>query len=268
MPIESDYRRYAYVTLHWQALEPMMQDYWVSIQLLGPDGERVAWRDAMLGSISYPEVGTSHWPVGARLKEGYLLNIPVDAPSVMDIYVNLYELDTEERLLLSGADGVVTAEDRVRIGRLGLKTGKIPDLEGEIASADFMLGDSLHVTGFKLPDVLVVADNLAVGLQIEARQQVYEDYILFFHLLDANGKVVAQSDSPTLIGYWTTAALIPSVPLGAERVIDLPDDLRAGEYQLMVGMYSYDSLERLSAHDSQGNTLPDGLIEAGWVNIR
>ena len=187
----------------------------------------------------------------------------------MDIYVDVYEPDTERRLLLTAPDGILTTNDRVRIGRLGIVTaGGMPALEGQVIDADFMLGDSLHVTGFSLPSEAAANDKLSIGIRIEAMRQIYEDYIFFFHLFDINGVAVAQTDSPILTGDWTTAALIPDVPLGVRRMIDLPEDLPEGRYRLVMGMYSYASQERLPVYDGQGNLLPDGLIEMGWIKIR
>ncbi len=110
-------------------------------------------------------------------------------------------------------------------------------------------------------------DRLRVGVQLEATGPVDEDYVLFIHVLDSNGKLAMQSDSPALNGDWTTSALIPGVALGAERAIDLKD-VRPGVYRVVLGLYSLPSLERLPVLDANDQPLPDGLIPLGTVEVR
>ena len=143
----------------------------------------------------------------------------------------------------------------------------VPTLEAPVTDVAYRLGEAIRVTGFSLPHQVLFADDLTVGIRIEATQPLYEDYVLFFHLLDETGQPIAQNDSPVLSGDWTTAALIPGYPLGFERTMDLPDDLRPGKYHLVMGMYSYPSLTRLAAQDGQDNLLPDNLLEVGGIEI-
>jgi hypothetical protein len=269
-PLVTDHQpgHYSTVTLYWQALARVPEDSVVTVQMLNSVGERVAWIDQTIGSVSYPQIGTSIWPVGMKLTESYSVYIPGDTPPVLDVYLSVYRPTTLERLQLTLPDGTPTQEDRVQLGRLGLlTTGNHPTLEGVVSQTDFQLGDSLHVTGISLPKEIHPGDDLRVGVTIEASQPHYQDYVLFFHLINASGSAVAQSDSPVLTGDWTTAALIPGHPLGATRTIDLPDDLSTGDYRLMMGMYAYPSLERLPARDAQNNLLPDNLLEIGVVQV-
>jgi hypothetical protein len=270
MPFDTNHRinGYFYLTLYWQLQAHTPNDLEVSVQLLDPKGDRVAWRDATLGSISYPEIGTSRWPLGAILAEAYLIEIPSDAPPVMDIYVNLYEPDGQKRLPVLSLDETASVEDRIRLGRLGLLVEEdTAEFDNIVKDVEYHLGDSLQVTGFNLPSHILLGEDLPVTVCIKAETQLYEDYVVFFHIADATGHLVAQSDSPVLDGDWTTAALIPGYLLSASRLIDLPDDLAPGTYRVTMGIYGFPSLERLLVTNWQNNPLPDSLIEVGQFTL-
>jgi hypothetical protein len=188
---------------------------------------------------------------------------------VLDVFVTLYGPEPQGRMMILDAAGVSTGQDSLRVARHGVITGKgVPSLSGNIAPASDRIGEALRVMGFQLPAVIRAGDDLRVGAQVEALQPIYEDDVLFFHLLDSSGALIAQSDSLALAGDWSTAALIPHQPLGFERVIDLPDDLPPGRYRVLMGAYRWPSLERLPVSDAAGVTLPDGVIEVGWLEVK
>lgn len=64
------------LTLYWQALRPMAEDYTIFVHLLGPDGALLAQHDAPpLGGV-YP---TSRWVAGDVFTQRVSLTIPPDA---------------------------------------------------------------------------------------------------------------------------------------------------------------------------------------------
>ncbi|GAB4475402.1 MAG: hypothetical protein Kow00124_16350 [Anaerolineae bacterium] len=83
------------------------------------------------------------------------------------------------------------------------------------------------------------------------------DYSVFLHLVDAQGTIAAQLDGPPAEGRHPTTTWARG-----ERVIDLrriilPPDLPAGEYQLIVGVYNWQTGERVPLADgSTSLTLP------------
>jgi 4-amino-4-deoxy-L-arabinose transferase-like glycosyltransferase len=269
LPIESDHRAdgYAYITLYWEKIAPSDRDYWISVQLVDPSGDKVAGNDVIVGSITYPPVGLSRWPDGARLTESYLIDIPADAPPVMDVYALLYDPDSESRLPITTPDGGHPELDWVHLGRLGLLAKKTTPPVPMPALA-YKLGDSLKITGATFPQSATTPGQIPIGVRFQADAQLNEDDVIFFHLLDSQGNLVAQSDAAALADNWTTSALIPGVPFDLSRVLDVPDGLVPGNYRLVMGAYRYPSLERLPAADAEGRTLSDGLIELGSIEIR
>ena len=100
------------VTLWWEGLAPMAQDYVVFVHLLLPPDTVWAQQDQM------PQAGaarTSTWQVGDRIADTHSLTLPPETPAgVYRIEVGVYDKDTFARLPVAFSDqGVVLAQVRV-----------------------------------------------------------------------------------------------------------------------------------------------------------
>ncbi|RME74288.1 MAG: glycosyl transferase, partial [Chloroflexi bacterium] len=88
----------------------------------------------------------------------------------------------------------------------------------------------------------------------------------FVHLLDSEGRLVAQHDAAP----WWEAPIPTSTWRPGEQLLDrhplnLPPDLPPGEYQLRVGVYYWETLERLPVLE---NGQPSGdSVELGRVTL-
>jgi hypothetical protein len=111
---------------------------------------------------------------------------------------------------------------------------------------DVNLGDRVWLRGWRTDGPPLHAGGvLTVALDWETGVQLTDQYVGFVHLLSPDGTLVAQHDGPL-------AERLPSpsaVPTGAifryPVTLDLPEDLPAGDYRLLVGVYLWPSLERL-----------------------
>jgi hypothetical protein len=98
------------VTLHWQALRRMQEDYTVFVHLLGPDGRLHGQVDAWPVQGTYP---TSSWQAGESITDPYLVRLEDDAPpGNYQLEIGLYLLGTNARLSVLGPDGL-PVDDRV-----------------------------------------------------------------------------------------------------------------------------------------------------------
>jgi hypothetical protein len=99
--------------------------------------------------------------------------------------------------------------------------------------------------------VQTAGDALFVELAWQAGGAIEQDYTTFVHVLDGDGRLVAQQDRPPLAGYAPTTGWPPG-----ERVVDrfafpLAEEQAAGA-RIAVGWYSWPSLERLPAQSKEG----------------
>lgn len=77
------------------------------------------------------------------------------------------------------------------------------------------------------------------------------DYKLFVHLADAAGRPLAQWDALPGLNTARTSTWQPGAPFQDHALLPLPDDLPAGEYQVLVGLYDPESGERLGGRAVQ-----------------
>jgi hypothetical protein len=109
------------------------------------------------------------------------------------------------------------------------------------------VGGDLTLEGYDLS-----ARQLRVGQSIEwllwwrATRRIHDDRSVLIHLINAHGERVAQFDGPPAGGarptsHWRQGELI----LDARQIM-IPGDIPPGHYTLLVGMYQWPSLERLS----------------------
>ena len=105
------------------------------------------------------------------------------------------------------------------------------------------LGDSVTLRGYTVnnkPD-----DTLDVKLYWQVDKPISEDYTVFTQLLDSSGTLVAGVDSQPLGGYFPTSQWPENEIITDVVSLSLPDDLPAGQYTLITGMYLLETLERL-----------------------
>jgi hypothetical protein len=96
------------VTLRWQGLQPLQDDYTVSVQLVAPDGRLHGQTDAWPVQGTLP---TSQWSPGQRVTDPYQVTLAPDAPpGRYRVGIVVYLLATQTRLPLVDASGQVTGD--------------------------------------------------------------------------------------------------------------------------------------------------------------
>lgn len=93
------------------------------------------------------------------------------------------------------------------------------------------------------------------------------DYTVFVHLLDGNGRIVAQRDGQPGDGFYPTSIWDPGEVVPDEYAIIVPPDLPAGDYEVVVGMYYFPTGERLPIVDSFGAEMGDRVV-LGSILVR
>jgi uncharacterized membrane protein len=114
-----------------------------------------------------------------------------------------------------------------------------------LTTTNITFGPAIRLTGFWIGEAEAGAE-LPVLLRWEADEPPHKDFTVFIHLLDADGRRVAQSDAfPTWLTPQPTTAWPLNQPVLDGHRIPLPPGLPAGSYTLQVGLYDAHTLERL-----------------------
>jgi hypothetical protein len=126
-------------------------------------------------------------------------------------------------------------------------------------SLNARLGVGITLEGYALPETTFApGDIVPLTLFWRAEATPAERYKVFVHLVNAEGTLVAQTDTEPGGGFALTSLWSPGESLTDRYGVLVPPDSVPGEYRLVVGMYGF-SGERLPVMlDGQpaGDALP------------
>jgi hypothetical protein len=244
------------VTLYWRCLGPMERNYTLAVQVLGPDYESYG------GVNLYPGRGnfaTSLWQVGDTFSETYWIPVVPDVPApVMGrIKVALFIDDsTQEHLPVLDPQGQFADHSAV-FGRIKIVPRERPEyvIEKQVYCD---LGGKVALIGYELTSRVDRETGLDLRLYWQALSDLDEDYTVFVHWLDEEGRILAQQDNqprngsyPT--GLWNEGEIV-------EDLYHLAVPADRSPVRLAVGMYRLETLERLAAFDENGQRLAGDQI--------
>ncbi len=138
----------------------------------------------------------------------------------------------------------------------------IPPVERE---GNATLGDAIKLVGATVKPPGASGQPLGVMLVWQALRPPDADYVVFVHLLDDTGQLVAQSDA-TPAGDDATRRWIADEVVTDEHMLTLPADA-AGTYRLVAGMYDPLTGTRLPVSDAAGQPILDGAAPLGQVPL-
>ena len=248
----------ANVTVVWQALTPIRDDYSVFVHLVNEEGLTIAQADTMPGGGLLP---TSQWTPGQTRAERYAVTIPAAAytPDRGRWVVGLYDHNTGERLPLRlvSADPVLAAAadpDSLRFGaaEVAARTGEIPNR----IAADF--ADNVTLAGYSFSSRSVRAgEPFTVTLYWQARGPVTGDYTTFAHLLDAGFDTYGGHDG---IPQPPTRAWQPGRIVTDTHAFTVSPDAAPGFYQIEASLYTRPDFDRLGLAQAPGAEGADRLL--------
>ncbi len=156
--------------------------------------------------------------------------------------------------------------NRVPVGvRLHRRLASLPP---DAMPVSARLGDQIQLVGYRLsaPEIALDAP-IKVVLYWRVTRPIEEDYTTFVQLIGAQDNKAAQRDGPAEYGptsVWPAGEIVP-----VEYELKLKEGALPGEARLLVGMYTWPSLERLEASaDDPVRTEGDALVLPATVVVR
>lgn len=235
-----------HVQVEWRARRSTRHDIKVQIDLVNAqDGQRrtLAIEQPMRGGNP-----TFLWQPGEVILDNYSLRLPLDLePGVYLLKVELLDLTDDRWLAFTNTQGKTIPH--VSIGPLWAGKAVSPDVSISIpVSATF---GSIEFLGYDLArSDFAAGETIPLVLYWRANQPVEDDYTVFTHIIDAQGQLVAQQDNVPLHGKLPTTLWLPGIALRDDYQIALPFGLPAGEYSVQIGLYKFNTGERLPPHSS------------------
>jgi hypothetical protein len=249
------------LTLYWQTETPLDSDLTVFVQLApGDPQQRVAGLDELLGSSRYP---SRAWQLDEVIKQIHRLRLPEDAPNPALYWfsVGLYS-EPEGKRWPGTADGAPLPDAAVRLGPLRVLSRDTPQPQQPV---NYRLGPGIRLSGYDVnlitprPSASTQAGSVDVTLHWLADAAPGEDLTVFVHLLDGNGRLVAQHDGRPRQGEYPTWAWQPGDRVLDRHRLSLPPDLSPGTLRLQVGLYRPDDGTRMPVFDQADRRMPDDV---------
>jgi hypothetical protein len=249
------------VTLYWQALAPMEQNYSIFIQLFSLDRQRFFQIDSYPGGGAYP---TSFWQPGEVM--GFTHQATIEAvpsqPTAAFLEVGFYDLETGQRLQAVDAEGQVTPQPYLT--RIKVEAPTTPPSPQHVADINF--DNRARLVGYTYArEALLRGEATPLILYWEVLAPLAADYTIFIHLVDADGQLAKQADGPPLQGAYPTSYWAAGEWLTDPHHFSAADPLPDGNYRFAVGFYHPETWQRLPVVNTDGEIIGDAglLVENG-----
>jgi hypothetical protein len=101
--------------------------------------------------------------------------------------------------------------------------------------------------------------HLAVTLYWRAEQEIAASYNVFCHILKGK-QLVGQHDGPPAGGYYPTNLWRSGDTIADSHTVDLREDCSQGDCQMVMGLYAWETMERLQRVDLQGQPTAETTV--------
>jgi hypothetical protein len=241
------------ITLYWQSLADMNQDYAVFVHLLDENDLIIAQRNTFPGLGSFP---TTLWRVGDAIADTYTLTLPETtyAPNSAQLEVGLFDFATGKRLRVYGPEGE-TVNDNVRFEEIEV----LPRSEAGLPNpVHFNFGNRIALVGYDMGRRKAEPGaTIHLTLYWQGLADMKDDYTVFVHLLREGDQIWAGADRqpqpPT--SAWAKGQIVVDQ---YELVIapDAPPDV----YEMEVGLYLPKTGDRLDLLGQDGRLMGNRIL--------
>ncbi len=240
------------LTLYWQALGPLVTRYDVLLKII---------------SASYKVWGQQSEPLPGPflplewLKPGQVVKdrrtvelLPATPPGSYFIEVHVYNPSAEK--WLKPEEGCDILLGPVQISRHAPPAVEDLDMEHPIG---VVLGERVRFLGYNIERGFRPGDNIHLTLFWQCLKEMKQDYTVFTHLVDDEGRIWGQKDNPPVDGFYPTTKWEVGEIVRDQYDISISPEAPPGEYQIEVGMYLAETGERLRAVRGD-EPLPENVV--------
>lgn len=239
------------LVLYWQARDRIRKSHVIFVRLM--DRNQQVWG----GYDRLPQevYSTILWTPGEVVPDGFIVPIEANAPPgiyylVLGLY---YEEEGQPISLPLWQDGSPTETTSLSIGPI--KVGRFTNpAQTPQTPLEIRLGQPpvIRLRGY---DLAVSGQTATITLHWQALGQTSVDWSIFAHLRDGAGQTIAQQDGPAGSGRYPTSLWDEGEFFQDTLSIPLPDDLPAGHYPLVIGLYNLQDGRRLFVSEAANNEI-------------
>jgi len=222
-----------YYVFYWQAQQPLLRNYSLTLSLKDALGNEYLRRDQ---ALSTPYFLPPVWPLQTPIRGLVALALPADLPP-LSYHVSLKVFDPEARRNLDLIDGRgIPLGQELLLEELTLAKSDLSATSVEIRNplqAD--MSDGLQLLAFSLPNTAYSqGDTFALTLWWQAVDTPDEDHVARFRLLDSRKEAVWEEAQPIVSGHATSSWQPGEINRSIYRLA-IPADLAGGQYHLLAG---------------------------------
>ena len=254
------------LTLYWQALDYIGEDYQIFDNLLDRDQRRWGGYDRR----ARDGYSTLLWTPGEVITDAF--GVPVDPAAPPGIYT--LDIGLYRQIGPNGADSLPVIAGGQPAGQTSIRLGPIkvggppPEVIANQPAPqkplDQSLGGQITLLGYDLTDqagqplpspssaLRLASVNLTLYWRADTAPAA--DYTTFVHLRDKSNQNVAQKDSPPAGGRYPTSLWDKGETI-ADTVTLSVDNVPPGRYTLVVGLYDLSNGQRLAAPGNPANEI-------------
>ncbi|MBI4789485.1 MAG: glycosyltransferase family 39 protein [Chloroflexi bacterium] len=232
------------VSLYWRVAQRTADDHVIFVHLLDVTEQVAANADILPALGAY---NTFLWKPGELIPTHHTIQVPRRTPpGQYRVEVGLYNVLSQNRLDVLDARGNA-AESRVVIGTVKVAPRQTLAYNPEHPQR-IVFGDNLiALLGYD------IRDDRQVTLYWQALSEMDRDYTVFVHVLDREGKIVAQNDHQPQDGNYPTGIWEPGENVRDDFALTIPDNAPDGTYRIMIGWYDFKTGARLPVRDAGGD---------------
>lgn len=235
--------------LRLKGLTHIREEFSIFVHLFDREGRLWAQDDSAPLRGLHP---TTHWVVGEVVRDPHRLTLPLDIPpGRYRLEVGLYSPTTIEESITLDYIMVTKWEEEPRPQR---------PWEANLGDKVALLGYDLEVKEAK------PGDTLHLTLYWQAQREMDEDYTVFVHLIDGEGKIWGQKDGWPEGGFYPTSFWDPGDVVRDQYDLVIFPQAPPGLYRFEVGFYLLATGERLPIIE-RGEVVGDRII-LGEVEVR
>jgi hypothetical protein len=227
------------VVLFWEAMQPLDEDYRVSLVLRDTAGQSWGQWDGRPSAYLYP---TDRWRVGQIVFGRYdLVPNPGTPPGDYGLEVGVYTEDDPAGLDLLDAAGAPQGT-RAMLGAVRLSVPAVTADQVEAAHAGRIeMGDGLALLGWDLDRYEAQpGDRLLLTLFWSVEAQPQGDHTVQLFLADAAGQLLDMGTFPPTNVWHPTSTWLPGQAWWGQTSFRLPIEAEAGQARLAVQLVDRD----------------------------
>jgi len=240
------------VTLYWQDLEPVGENYEVVLKLL--NGAYKVW-----GREEGPPVDgllpTGVWQKGELIVDRHTIrSLPGTPPGDYRIEVALYGV-------LGGRWLEPDPGCSALLGPVTLPSQRWSPAAMDIEQrVEANLGDRIRLLGYNIESGFQPGDNIHLTLFWQCLEEMEQSYTVFIHLVDAEDNIVAQKDNPPVDGFYPTTKWEVGEIVRDQYDLTISPEAPLGRYVIEVGIYLAETGERLPVLSDDGAVQGDKVM--------